>query len=307
MPSDRSRPFTVALRAPPVVYVCGDDPCFHRFVDAKWNFTAAVVYDNRLLLAPRLFMRERERLRPILLHELSHLHMGQYRGHYTMSIPVWFHEGLASLAAGGGGADPLSPTTRLGAPHKRANIFRRSETPAVAAAARPESGLSISVFYRQSMLFLAHLRAQDPQQFVLLLNRLQDGIDFDEAFASTYHANPNRLAQSSFWLRGRSPCRRPSALPTTQPRVVTQGPTQGHNPGLETAGLETERSKTMLMTTTSTLEGHRITRYAGIVTGEAIIGANIFSDFFAKALRDVCVGPSRRVRERLGRRSRNRD
>lgn len=45
----------------------------------------------------------------------------------------------------------------------------------------------------------------------------------------------------------------------------------------------------MLMTTTSTLEGHRITRYAGIVTGEAIIGANIFSDFFAK-VRDIVGG-----------------
>ena len=28
-----------AFRAPPVVYVCGDDACFHRFVDAKWNFS----------------------------------------------------------------------------------------------------------------------------------------------------------------------------------------------------------------------------------------------------------------------------
>lgn len=45
----------------------------------------------------------------------------------------------------------------------------------------------------------------------------------------------------------------------------------------------------MLMTTTPGIEGRRITRYAGIVTGEAIIGANIFSDFFAK-VRDVVGG-----------------
>lgn len=45
----------------------------------------------------------------------------------------------------------------------------------------------------------------------------------------------------------------------------------------------------MLMTTTSNIEGRRITRYAGIVTGEAIIGANIFSDFFAK-VRDIVGG-----------------
>lgn len=45
----------------------------------------------------------------------------------------------------------------------------------------------------------------------------------------------------------------------------------------------------MLMTTTPNIEGKRITRYAGIVTGEAIIGANIFSDFFAK-VRDIVGG-----------------
>lgn len=47
----------------------------------------------------------------------------------------------------------------------------------------------------------------------------------------------------------------------------------------------------MLMTTTPTLEGRRITRYAGVVTGEAIIGANIFADFMAK-VRDVVGGRS---------------
>ena len=45
----------------------------------------------------------------------------------------------------------------------------------------------------------------------------------------------------------------------------------------------------MILSTTSTLEGHRIKSYAGIVTGEAIIGANIFSDFFAR-VRDVVGG-----------------
>ncbi|MGL5892223.1 MAG: heavy metal-binding domain-containing protein, partial [Bacteroidia bacterium] len=35
----------------------------------------------------------------------------------------------------------------------------------------------------------------------------------------------------------------------------------------------------MLITTTSTLEGKQITRYFGLVSGEAIIGANIVKDF----------------------------
>ncbi len=45
----------------------------------------------------------------------------------------------------------------------------------------------------------------------------------------------------------------------------------------------------MIITTTPNVEGREIDRYCGVVTGEAIIGANIFSDFFAK-VRDVVGG-----------------
>ena len=47
----------------------------------------------------------------------------------------------------------------------------------------------------------------------------------------------------------------------------------------------------MLMTTTSVVEGQPVTKYLGIVTGEAIIGANVFRDMFA-AVRDVVGGRS---------------
>jgi uncharacterized protein YbjQ (UPF0145 family) len=45
----------------------------------------------------------------------------------------------------------------------------------------------------------------------------------------------------------------------------------------------------MLLSTTPTLEGGRIIRYSGIVTGEVILGANIFRDFFA-SIRDIVGG-----------------
>ena len=47
----------------------------------------------------------------------------------------------------------------------------------------------------------------------------------------------------------------------------------------------------MIITTTNTLEGKKITSYLGIVTGETIIGANIFRDFFA-GIRDIVGGRS---------------
>jgi uncharacterized protein YbjQ (UPF0145 family) len=47
----------------------------------------------------------------------------------------------------------------------------------------------------------------------------------------------------------------------------------------------------MLMSTTTALDGKPISRYVGIVTGEAIIGANVFRDMFA-AVRDIVGGRS---------------
>jgi len=47
----------------------------------------------------------------------------------------------------------------------------------------------------------------------------------------------------------------------------------------------------MLMSTTSVIEGRPVSRYLGVVTGEAIIGANVFRDLFA-SVRDIVGGRS---------------
>jgi uncharacterized protein YbjQ (UPF0145 family) len=54
---------------------------------------------------------------------------------------------------------------------------------------------------------------------------------------------------------------------------------------------EPQRENHMIQTTTPTIEGQSITRYHGVVTGEAILGANIFRDFFA-GIRDIVGGRS---------------
>ncbi len=47
----------------------------------------------------------------------------------------------------------------------------------------------------------------------------------------------------------------------------------------------------MIVTTTHGLDGKAVERYLGIVTGEAILGANIFRDLFA-GIRDIVGGRS---------------
>ncbi|MDC8755339.1 heavy metal-binding domain-containing protein [Erythrobacter sp. sf7] len=47
----------------------------------------------------------------------------------------------------------------------------------------------------------------------------------------------------------------------------------------------------VIVTTTPTIEGHPIQEYCGIVTGEVIVGANLFRDLFAN-IRDIVGGRS---------------
>jgi uncharacterized protein YbjQ (UPF0145 family) len=54
----------------------------------------------------------------------------------------------------------------------------------------------------------------------------------------------------------------------------------------------------VIQTTTPSVEGRSIQEYLGVVTGEAILGANIFKDLFA-GVRDIVGGRSGAYEEEL--------
>ena len=54
----------------------------------------------------------------------------------------------------------------------------------------------------------------------------------------------------------------------------------------------------MILTTTPSIEGRKITSYLGVITGEAIMGANIMRDIFA-SITDVIGGRSGAYEEKL--------
>jgi len=55
----------------------------------------------------------------------------------------------------------------------------------------------------------------------------------------------------------------------------------------------------MIVTTTPSVEGRKISGYLGIVTGEAILGANIVRDIFA-SITDIVGGRSGQYEQELG-------
>ncbi len=169
----------------PHVFVCGTDACFKRYV-ATPRLSAAVVPDNRLILSPNLNGREHDRLEPLLIHELSHLHLGQRIGHYHATLPVWFHEGWASLTASGGGAEYITDAQAAAAIRegRRVDLTQR-DTPDMRHRA-PAFKLTIYEFYRQSMLLVGWLRRQDEARFRELVLAVQDNQDFEIAFWDIY-------------------------------------------------------------------------------------------------------------------------
>ena len=56
----------------------------------------------------------------------------------------------------------------------------------------------------------------------------------------------------------------------------------------------------MLTLTTPVIDGKKVSKYHGIVSGEAILGANIFRDFFA-GIRDIVGGRSAAYEKELRR------
>ena len=70
-------------------------------------------------------------------------------------------------------------------------------------------------------------------------------------------------------------------------------------PGGRPTNRAKRREGILLITTTDGVEGKRIVEYHGVVTGEAIVGANIFRDLFAR-VRDIVGGRAAGYEKVLG-------
>ncbi|WP_324779094.1 hypothetical protein [Thiobacillus sedimenti] len=174
---------------PPRIYVCGTADCFNRYVMTP-RLSAAVIPDNRLILSPNLDGPERSRLPALLTHELAHLHLGQRIGHYNSTVPVWFHEGWATLTADGGGAEYATDAQAVAAIRagRRIDLGLRD-----VPDRRHRAGafkLGIFEFYRESMLLVGWLKAQDEARFRRLALAVQDNADFEIAFWDIYGESP---------------------------------------------------------------------------------------------------------------------
>ncbi len=182
------------FRRPPELFICASLSCFASYVKTP-NLSAAVVANNRLFLTPKLFSEERRRLPSILVHELSHVHLGQQLGHFDSAIPVWFHEGFATYVANGGGADSVTDHDALAAAKAGRYFFPQYRSSRHSRKYAHDLQLPIHLFYRQAKLFIAHLQQINAPAFQAFLIDLQDGEEFYFAFYRAYGTDLATVAE----------------------------------------------------------------------------------------------------------------
>src|SRR5918992_1155544 len=90
-----------------------------------------------------------------------------------------------------------------------------------------------------------------------------------------------RSTATGVYVARHSHCWRRSPTRRRRPRTADRSHRTSH---IHTGGR-------MIVVTTPTMEGRRISKYLGLVTGDAILGANIFRDLFA-GIRDIVGGRS---------------
>ncbi len=179
---------------------------------------AGCVVGQRLFLSPRL-RRETARIGRVLIHELSHLQLGQTIGpwHFQTRLPSWFKEGLAVYISGGGGAENVSEQAAVAA-IRRGRTFRpEGEGHLLFTRTASDYGLKPHMFYRQAALFVRWWHDTDPERFARIFPELEKGRSLDEALVSAYG-----LTVEAGWQRFRASF--DSASRSRQPVRSTMAP-----------------------------------------------------------------------------------
>ena len=166
---------------PVQVYVTKDEESFAAFTGVPKQVRGAVII--KVFLSGGL-RKEPERIKRILTHELSHLHLGQQLGiyGYNANLPSWFQEGLAVTVSGGGGAERVSEAGAAKVILEGKGLKPEATGSFFFKKSAQSYGIEPHMFYRQSGMFVAWLMHLDLDRFRSFMLAIEDGKDFEESF-----------------------------------------------------------------------------------------------------------------------------
>ncbi|MEA2946245.1 MAG: hypothetical protein QOI40_1575 [Alphaproteobacteria bacterium] len=163
-----------------------------------------VTFAGRVNLSPKLFWPQRQRLRAILTHELSHAHIQGWIGAIAyIHLPNWFKEGLAVLVSAGGGAELVSEVEARAAIQRGEQIViddagslqNLADVRLERAPIKTAPWYPVVLAYRQAGMFVSYLRESDGPAFDRMMNAILDGRAFAEAVTIGYDDDVRSLWQ----------------------------------------------------------------------------------------------------------------
>lgn len=176
----------------PNIYVCNTDKSFCKYTGAKYPGPRAKVTPKGLFVSPRL--KGAKDFYEIIYHELSHVILLQHTGIYRyISIPVWFHEGLATFVSNGGGSGNVNDSAAI------LEILRGNHFCPVAREniLFPKSFSNDKIRpwmeYRQSMLFVKFMKEGKNREFGLLLDAIFNKKSFSKSVEISYGTSVSGL------------------------------------------------------------------------------------------------------------------
>jgi hypothetical protein len=189
-----AHPVTVGVYATPEAYAAANG--------RGSTVPVGVTIFGRVNLSPKLFWPQRQRLRAILTHELSHAHIQGWIGGYAyLYLPNWFKEGLAVMLSGGGGAELVNEDEARAAIQRGerlviddvGSLARLTDVQLEKTPANTSSWFPVVLAYREAEMFVNYLRDSDRPAFDRLMNAILDGRAFTDAVTIGYHGSVRSL------------------------------------------------------------------------------------------------------------------
>jgi hypothetical protein len=177
---------------PVVIYTYATKESFASYSGAT-SSSAGAVSITGLNLSPKL-LEHPERERGILTHELSHFHLIGKMGAWSWSrLPGWFHEGLATFIAGGGGAETVTEHEATAAINAGKKIVPEVSQWGFFPQTAATYGLETHMFYRQAELFVKFMHDKDAAAFERMIKAVEGKKTFADAIQENYGASLQEL------------------------------------------------------------------------------------------------------------------
>lgn len=174
------------------LYVCASHESFARRIGQPVDTPVrGIAFSRDVWVSPRAFdFAGRDTHRETLVHELTHLHLGQHLGWWnrTRFVPGWFQEGLSDWVAETG-TDTISRREAIEeilAGHR----FTPDSSGHLPMTKRPaDYGVDWRIYHAQSRLFVEFLHDGREERFRDLVSSVIRGERFDKAFRRSYGCN----------------------------------------------------------------------------------------------------------------------